>query len=148
MTTRNTSAARIALVAAFLVLALALVPVALAAKGHGGSSGGTTSGGTYSITISPAGPYVFGEQVYVTTNAPVDPNGGGPWIAMACYQNGVLVGNATHSGFPGGWYYGWPFSLGPSLSWSSGAADCTFTVGYQTSKKSTIVASTTIHVNA
>ncbi len=134
---------RIAPGIAVLALALTLVPVALAGKGGGGAQ----STSSYSITISPSGPYYFGEQVYVTTDAPIYPSSEGPWLAMMCYQNGALVGNATHSGFPGGWYYGWPFNLGPSLSWTSGAADCTFTVGYQYTKKSVVVAKTTIHVN-
>jgi hypothetical protein len=129
-----------------LVLALALVPAAVAARG-GGSGGGSTTTGSYTLTVSPAGPYSFGQQVYVTTNAPVYPNNEGPWIAMACYQNGVLVGNSTHAGFESGWYYNWPFSLGPSQSWSGGSADCKFTAGYQMSKKSVIAATTWIHVN-
>jgi hypothetical protein len=48
--TRKTPAVRIACSAAFLVLALALVPAALANKGHGG--GGASSGGS-GCSISP-----------------------------------------------------------------------------------------------
>jgi hypothetical protein len=51
MARRKTPAARIAFVAAFLVLALALVPAALAGKGHNGG-GGTTSGSA-GCSISP-----------------------------------------------------------------------------------------------
>jgi hypothetical protein len=138
--TKTAPSPRIAFALALAVLVV-MVPSALAGKG-----GGSHNSGSYSITITPAGPYSFGQQVYVTTDAPnQDPDG--PWIAMSCYQNGVLVGNATHAGFPGGWYYQWPFQFGPTPSWGGGAADCKFTVGYQYTHKGVVVAETWVHVD-
>jgi len=134
--------------AALAALVLTLAPIALAGKGHsgGGTGGGGTGGtGSYAITLSPAGPYVFGESVYVTTNAPQILS---PFIWMKCYKIGVLVGTSDHAAFPGGWYYDWPFSLGPSASWPGGAADCTFSVVHTSSNKTVTDASVTIHVNA
>ena len=123
---------------------LAFAPIALAGKGgQGGNTGGTGTTGSYTLTLSPAGPYVFGESVYATTNVPVSL---APFIWMKCYQNGVLVGTSDHAAFPGGWYYGWAFGLGPSASWSGGAADCTFTVVHSSSNKTATDASMTIHV--
>ena len=125
---------------------LTFAPIALAGKGgHGGGTGGTGNTGGYTLTLSPGGPFVFGESVYATTNVPVTL---GPFIWMRCYQNGVLVGTSDHAAFPGGWYYAWPFSLGPSASWTGGPADCTFTVVHISTNKTVTDASLTIHVNA
>jgi hypothetical protein len=144
--------AAILIVLSLAVLALALVPAAgLAAKGGaagkpgGGGSGG---GGGYTVTVSPAAPYSFGQTVNVTTDTPVYPNNAGPFISLKCYQDGVLVGTDDHAGFEGGWYFGWPFSLGPSQSWTSGAADCTITVFHMSNKRSVVDATTAFHVNA
>src|SRR3954447_20370926 len=109
------------LAASIFAVALVCVPIALAGK----KPGGGTTGGSYTITLSPTGSYYFGESVYATTNVPESL---GPFISMKCYQNGVLVGTTDHAAFPGGWYFGWAFSLGPSAAWTGGAADCAFTV--------------------
>jgi hypothetical protein len=51
---------------------LTFAPIALAGKGgHGGGTGGTGNTGGYTLTLSPGGPFVFGESVYATTNVPV-----------------------------------------------------------------------------
>ena len=144
-------------VLSFAVLALALVPAAgLAAKGGNAGSqggggkpggGGSSGGGSYTVTVSPDGPYSFGQTVYVTTDAPVYPNNTGPWISLECYQDGFKVGGADHAGFAGGWYYGDPFYLGPSQMWPSGAADCTVTVWHNSSRKIVVDARTSLHVD-
>ena len=127
----------VALVTALIAAASFLVPAALAGKGRpGGGSGGTT-GGSYSVTVSPAGPYKFGEAIYVTTNAPMYPNNAGPYIDLSCTQNGVVVATGDHAGFPAGWYYNWPFYLGPTQSWTGGAANCTVKVFHTGSKQVT-----------
>ena len=130
------------LAASIAAVALLCAPLALAGKP---THGGGTTGGSYTITLSPGGPYSFGESVYATTNTPVSL---APFISMKCYQNGVVVGTSDHAAFPGGWYYGWPFTLGPTASWTSGAADCTFSVTHTSSNKTVTDASLTIHVNA
>ena len=130
------------LAASIVAVALVCVPIALAGKKPGG--GGTT-GGSYTITLSPTGSYYFGESVYATTNVPASL---GPFISMKCYQNGVLVGTTDHAAFPGGWYYGWAFSLGPSAAWTGGAADCTFTVTHSGTGKTATDATLKIHVDA
>jgi hypothetical protein len=57
MVTRKTPAVRIACSAAFLVLALALVPTALAGKGGKPGSGGTTGSGQTLTGVVSAGTY-------------------------------------------------------------------------------------------
>jgi len=111
--------------------------------GKPSSNGGS---GGYSATVSPGGPYTFGDTVYVTTNAPVYPNNTGPWIWLKCYQNGVVVMSSDHAGFSAGWYYNWPFNLGPTQSWSGGAADCTVTVVHTNRNKVVTDAKTSFHV--
>jgi hypothetical protein len=132
--TRKTPAARIACTAAFLVLALALVPGAFAGKPVGGGSGGGGGhhggGGSTSSTVA---------LVMVT-----DQNGNGlpnwndtitfnisttatanPYLSVRCYQGGTLVYSAD-AGFYAG--YLWPGAqIMPlySPSWTGGAASCT-----------------------
>jgi hypothetical protein len=130
------------LAASLVALVLAIAPTALAGK-PGGGGGGTTSG-SYSIALSPGGPYTFGQSVYATTTVPESM---GPFLSMKCYQNGVLVGSSDHAAFGGGWYYNWPFTLGPSASWVGGSADCTFSV-VLSGKKASTLASMRIHVDA
>jgi hypothetical protein len=142
--TKNTPASRVALIVA--LLALAVVPVAFAGKGRPGG-GGTTTGGGYTVTVTPGAPYVFGQAIYVTTNAPIYPNGGGPYIWLRCYQNGVLVASGDHAAFPGGWYYNWPFNLGPTGSWTGGAANCTVSAVHKSNNKVTTDASTSFDVS-
>ena len=129
-----------------VVLALGSLFVAPAFAGK--PSGGGSNTGTYSVTVSPGGPYSFGEQIYVTTNAPIYPNNTGPWIQLMCSQNGTVVGAGTHAGFSSGWYYNWPFKLGPTQSWASGAADCTITVFHQSHSKTVTDATKSFHVYA
>jgi len=118
--TRKAPVLRIALLAVLAVLVL--VPSALAAKGRGG--GGTTTGGTGTIDLvvlnSTDGLPHFGGKVTfnVSTSATTQ-----PWVDLKCYQNGVLVAEQANGIFPGS--LGEIFTLGPSVAWQSGAADCT-----------------------
>ena len=130
---------------ALLIVGL-MAGTAFAGKGGNGGGGGSTGGGSYSATVSP-GPYVFGGSVYVTTNAPVYPNNTGPWIDLSCTQNGATVYNVTHSGFDGGWYYNWAFTLGPTYMWTGGAADCNVRVYHQSNNRLVTDATATFHVD-
>src|SRR5438132_5155885 len=42
----------------------------------------------YTITVTPAPPYVLGETIYPTTNAPSSPQ---DWFRLECWQAGVKV---------------------------------------------------------
>ena len=126
--------------ACVVALALSLAPMAFAAKG--GAKVNASSAPTLSLS---AGPYNFGGSVSVTTSISADLM---PWISMSCTQNGEIVGTATHAGFPGGSYFDTAFTLGPSMSWTEGAADCTFSVVHLNGGKVVTDASTTVHVAA
>lgn len=129
--------------AAVAILVLVVAPVALAGKGGKQSSAGIGP----TVTVTPGGPYSFGEAIYVTTDAPIYADNAGPWIELMCYQDGVVVGSGDHAGFPGGLGYNDPFDLGPTMSWSGGAADCTVTVFHQSNNRIVTDAATSFHVN-
>ena len=63
----------------------------------------------------------------------------GPWLRLECYIDGSLVYFETRAGFEGGYRYGEPFSLGPSLAWPSGAADCEGVLGHMHHKNGRFV---------
>jgi len=105
-----------------------------------------------SIAINEPAPYTFGESITVRVTGPIFPAGTcsrGPWISLYCYQGGVLVGTGSHAGFPEGWYYEWPFQLGPTQSWTSGAADCRLDVVYmsRSCRSSAVDSSVSFHVD-
>ena len=112
--------------------------VSFAAPHNGGGTG------SYTITITPAAPYTFGEAIYITTTAP---QVSGSYITLACYQNGALVLSSDHANFPTGWYYNWPYDLGPTQSWGGGAANCNVNVHHITHNKTVTDATTTFYVN-
>ena len=99
----------------------------------------------YTVSVDQARPYHFGQEITVTTNAPVYANA--TWIDLGCYRGGAKVLASTHAGFPEGWYYGWPFNLGPTQMWTGGAADCELVVWHQSRNKRVVDARTTFHVD-
>jgi hypothetical protein len=126
-----------------LVLALALVPLALAAKGGNHGSGGTTS----SSGISLADPLLhdangnglpnWGDQVTFKVSTTATSR---PFVALDCYQNGVRVYGFSAGIFPS---YAWTqtYTL-KSETWTGGAADCTATGYYFTSNGREVVFAT------
>ena len=146
---------RPSLLAALCIVALALVPAALAGKG-GGSAGGKGGGGTTggSGTISLAFPLVkdvngnglpnFGDvvQFNVSTTATTQ-----PYVHLKCSQNGVLVAEGWRGYFAGSLDYPY-FGLNGGL-WAGGAADCTaYLVKGSTAAGWTQLGSTSFHVYA
>jgi hypothetical protein len=117
-----------------IVLALVLVPAALAAKGgasHGGGGGnhgggGSTSGGV-TIALAPPGSSDglahFGMNVtfnvYTTATS-------SPYVELDCYQGGALVYMNAKGFFPS-YPWGQIFTLS-SGAWTGGAANCTATL--------------------
>jgi hypothetical protein len=149
MKTRSVPAGRVALTAAFVVLALALVPVALAGKPGGGGStsgggggkhgGGGTSGGSSSLALvmvndanGNGGPN-YGDTITfkVTTSATAQ-----PYVEVTCSQNGTTVYSAW-AGFYAG--YLWPAQQNMPLTspaWTGGAASCVATLNTSLAKLS------------
>ena len=137
--------------AAFAVAGVTLLGAsspALAAKGGGGGRPGGSTTGNYSVVIDQSAPYVFGQAITVTTNVPTYPDGAGPYLWLKCYQGGALVLATDHAGFEGGWYNGDPFWLGPSQTWTGGAADCTLPVIHRSHSKVITDATTSFSVAA
>jgi hypothetical protein len=135
MKARKLSAARVALVAASLVLTLVLVPAALSAKpsGGGGGGGGHKGGGGTGSSSSTVSLVMVTDQngnglpnwndtitFNISTTATAN-----PYLSVRCYQNGTLVYSAD-AGFYAS--YPWPGAqIMPlySPSWTGGAATCT-----------------------
>jgi hypothetical protein len=146
MVTRKTPAVRIACSAAFLVLALALVPAALA-KGKPG--GGSTSGSS-TISLAPLvydangnGLPNYGDIVVfnVSTTATTQ-----PFVNLQCFQNGALVESSTNGYFVGSFNPTGDFGLN-SPAWHGGAADCTAWLEVLTNQGFKHLGSTSFHVD-
>jgi hypothetical protein len=153
---RKPTAARVAYAAAFLVLALTLVPVALAGKGGGGKptsggggGGGTAGGGGTRLGLvmvtdkNGNGLPNFGDTI--TFN--VSTSASWPSVELDCYQSGTLVYSATRGFYP---TYMWSDNyLLEGGYWSGGAADCTATL-YSTNKNgsNTTLATLSVPVGA
>jgi hypothetical protein len=120
--TTTLSSLRIALVA-LLAVALVLVPAAAAGKGKGKPGGGTNSGGG-TIKLVPLnstdGLPHFGQKVtfsvYTTATSY-------PWVDVKCYRSGSMVYEQANGIFATS--LNQVFTLGPTPSWTGGAADCT-----------------------
>ena len=132
------------------VLALALVPAAsLAAKGGGGGKpgGGGGGGGTIALVLleSSDGVAHYGQRVtfdvYTTATEY-------PYVTLRCYQNGGLVYQLTNAMFATS--LNKIFTLGPTPSWTSGAANCTADLHTWASRNGrvTTLASTSFDVQA
>jgi hypothetical protein len=136
-----------------LVVALALVPAALAARSGGSHGGGgtTSSGSSLSLVMvndaNGNGSPNWGDTVTfkVSTTATTQPE-----VRAVCVQNGAQM--YFHEG---GFYPGDPWAPGDqmfilkSYGWTSGAADCTATIFYMNRKSQEVdVTSMNFHVDA
>jgi len=144
--TRKSAASFVVLVLA--VLALALVPTAVAGKG---GNGGKPGGGSSSISLAPLVYDANGNGVpnhgdTVTFNVSTTATNQ-PYVNLLCYQNGVLGYNSWRGYFAGSLDTNWNFVLG-SGGWTSGAADCTAWLGMYTKQGFQRLASTSFHVDA
>jgi len=148
MTRRIAHAAQIGAI----VLALALVPVALAAKGGGGGNGGGgTTGGSSSISapvmVTDQGTPGLSHGDSITFNVSTTATDE-PFVNLRCFQNGALVLNGSAGFFA--WSMNAPyydFTLNSGM-WPSGAGDCTAYLQMSTRKGWSTLASVSFHVNA
>jgi hypothetical protein len=139
---------------ALVIALLAGVPAAFAGKGGNGNGNGAKSDiwimGS-SLRAAEADGYLHhGDSVAFgfTTNYWDDVRNTGPWLRLECYDGGTLVYWENRAGFEGGYRYGVPFALGPSLAWPSGEADCVGILGHQHPKNGKFMteATTEFHV--
>jgi hypothetical protein len=146
MATRKTPAVRIAFVAAFLVLALALVPAALAGKGGKPGGGGGAAGAGSSISVVGAtdqngnGLPNWGDAVTLNASTTATTSLS---VKLSCSQDGVAVLWGQ-----GNYYLGnTTFPLQSGL-WTGGAADCTAVLYYLSGDKTQTLATLDFHVDA
>ena len=146
MKIRKPTSAGSVLALAALVLSLALVPAAFAGKGGGSKpSGGSTSSVSQPVVVADVGTpgLSFGDTVMfnVSTTATAQ-----PYVHLVCWGNGVSY-SSWKGVFAGSLDTNWNFVLG-SGGWSSGAADCTASLGMYTKQGFKVLTSTNFHVDA
>ena len=132
-----------ALIAA-LVVGLA-ASTALAARGGKGGGGGGSTGGTGTISLQLMNGDTsaqFGHQVTFNLSTTATAY---PYVNLVCYQGGVQVSSNWQGYFDSALGNQW-FYLGPSPSWSSGAANCTANLAKSTSRGWSVLASTSFSV--
>jgi hypothetical protein len=100
-----------------------------AAKGGGHGGGNTTSGVTISV---PDG--TFGSSVVATVK------GGAPWVHVTCFQGGGIALTDWERTDANGQT---PIGLGPTASWSSGAATCSAEAGHFNNRSKWVIDATT-----
>jgi hypothetical protein len=145
MLTRKTPAARVACTAAFIVLALALVPAAFAGKGKPGGGGGGSTGGSSTLT----GPVMVADVNgngsanrldSITFNVSTTANAY-PQVGLRCYQGSNWVYDGYVGYFPNYMFNPW-FTL-DSGYWAAGVpATCTARLFYNDNRGRQIVLTT------
>ena len=137
----------VVLAGAAIVLSLALAPAALAGKGAGGnkpSSGSSTITGPVMVVDNNGdGLPNWGDTVTfnISTTATAQ-----PYVHLVCSGNGI--GYDSWKGvFAGSLDTNWNFVLG-SGGWTSGAADCTASLGMYTKQGFKVLTSASFHVDA
>jgi len=128
MVARKTPAVRIACSAAFLVLALALVPAALAGKPGGNTSGSSSLTGPVMV-IDNNGNGLVNRLDSITFNVSTSATST-PTVGLRCYQNGIWVYD-DYLGYYSGGYWSNPWFSLDSGYWTSGiSASCTARLFY------------------
>jgi hypothetical protein len=147
MKIRKPTPAGTALATAALVFSLALVPAAFAGKSGGGkpTGGSSTSSVSQPVMVTDVGTpgLSFGDTVMfnVSTTATAQ-----PYVHLVCSGNGI--GYDSWKGvFAGSLDTNWNFVLA-SGGWTSGAADCTASLGMYTKQGFKVLTSTRFHVDA
>lgn len=133
-----------ALTAALLLLSLALVPAALAGKGKPSGGGSSSISAPVMVTdLNGNGAPNWGDTVSfdVSTTATSQ-----PYVNLVCSGNGVGY-NSWKGVFPGSLDTNWNFVLS-SGGWTSGAANCTATLGMYTKQGFRPLTSTSFPVGA
>jgi hypothetical protein len=128
-----------------LVLSLGLVPAAFAGKGHQAGSGGSSSisGPVMVVDSNGNGLANWGDTVTFNMSTTATAQ---PYVHLVCSGNGI--GYDSWKGvFAGSLDTNWNFVLS-SGGWTSGAGDCTATLGMYTKQGFDQLASTSFHVDA
>ena len=124
MGTTTSPVGRTAFAAAVAIVVLALVPVALAAKGGNGGKAPTSSSSlafdvSGDTAAAPAQPS-WGDTVrFLVSDPPANPN-----VELLCSQDGRVVYSAQTGYYQSTWPYTTYMTL-RSTAWSGGSAACT-----------------------
>lgn len=117
----------------YVILVLALISAPAFAGRNGNGNGGnaiwleqTLSAQSTDGGLHHGDPVSFG----FTSRHWDDVTNTGPWLRLECYLGGSRVYFENRAGFEGGYRYGEPFTLGPSLAWPEGEADCQGILGH------------------
>ena len=130
-----------------LVMALALVPSALAGKTKppsGGSSGSSITGPVLVTDNNGNGVANFGDTVTFNVSTTATSQ---PYVNVLCYQNGVQVMNSWNGFFDQALNPTRNFGL-YSPSWQSGAANCTASIDMYTKRGTSVITSMSFQVGA
>ena len=145
MKIRKPTPAGAVLAGVVLVLSLGLVPAAFAGKGHQAGSGGSSSitGPVMVVDNNGNGLANWGDTVTFNMSTTATAQ---PYVHLVCSGNGI--GYDSWKGvFAGSLDTNWNFVLA-SGGWTSGAGDCTATLGMYTKRGFNQLASTSFHVDA
>lgn len=142
-----------AVIEAVLILAIAVALILGTA-----ALGGFSPGGADSALAARGGNGNGGSSIWIATSTARTADGGLQFgqsltfgytsdtaqsIQLRCYQPAdALVFSAAQMLFEGGLGYGQPFTLGPSLAWTSGAASCTASLGHRSNSGRYVVEAT------
>lgn len=143
MKIRKPTPAGAVLAGVVLVLSLGLVPAAFAGKGNRPSSGSSTISDPQMVTDTGTPGRSFGDTVMFNESTTATTQ---PFIHLVCGGSGI--GYDSWKGvFAGSLDTNWNFVLG-SGGWTSGAADCTASLGMYTKQGFRVLTSTSFHVDA
>jgi hypothetical protein len=133
----------VAISAAVAVAVIAPSPANAGRGGHRASSG-SSSISLVEVTGSDSVPN-WGEQITFNVSTTAT---NFPYVDLNCIQDGTTVYTATTGYFAD---YPWPWTQVMTLqsqAWTGGAADCTATLYYPTSKRIEVLATLPFHVDA
>jgi hypothetical protein len=140
---QTTTRARVLIAGMAAVLTVGMIAAPVFA-GKGKPGGGSTTNGTITMVLMDGATEArFGGRVTFTVATTATAY---PYVHLMCRQNGVLVGEGRQGFFASAIGNKW-FSLGPTPSWQSGAADCTANLEKYTNRGWSVLAFTTFHVS-
>jgi len=147
MKIRKPTPAGAVLAGVIVVLSLALIPAAFAAKGRPGGGGGGGSSISLKLSTDVNGNGVANWGDTITYNVSTSATSA-PQVSTQCYQNNVLVLHASASFYPDNPFAYMEYVSLQSGMWTSGAADCTATMSYSSHKGSVTLATLNFHVDS
>ena len=145
MKIRKPTLAGAALAAVALAASLALVPAAFASKGSKPTSGGSSTISAPVMVVDNNGDGLPNWNDTVTFNVSTTATAQ-PYVHLVCSGAGVSY-DSWRGYFAGSLDTNWNFVLS-SGGWTSGAADCTATLGMYTKQGFRQLAATSFHVDA